>query len=326
MTLKRISEIVQLQRNFNTELYIKQKIKAINQFFTEEKLDSIVLGISGGIDSAVVLGLFNLASKELNSPLKQIMPISMPIRKSIGVTGQSIAANKAEVVIEHFNYSYYEVDLSSASNSIVRNSCDINNEKTIEEKNDVKWAIGQMNSILRTPVLYYHAAILQTNGYASIVAGTTNKDEGSYIGFYGKGSDAMNDIQIISDIHKSEVYKVAKYLKIPKEIIEATPRGDVWNNKVDEEMVGAPYWFLEMYLLMKEDTENKFYLLIEALENEEKNLFNQYSNAIEVLHQKNSHKYKVGLPSRFINIFDVAIPFGWDIPKYNFLDLSDLPF
>src|SRR5690606_27646773 len=114
------------------------------------------------------------------------------------------------------------------------------------------WDEGQLASIVRTPCLYYNAAILQSQGFKSIVVGTTNRDEGSYIGFFGKASDAMVDLQPIADIHKSEVYEVAKLLNIPQEIIDAKPRGDVYDGRCDEEMIGAPYWFLEMYLLMKQ--------------------------------------------------------------------------
>lgn len=69
-------------RNFNTDDYIEMKTKAINNFFTKNSLDSAVIGISGGVDSAVVLMLLLEAKKKPGSPLKQILPLIVPIQRS----------------------------------------------------------------------------------------------------------------------------------------------------------------------------------------------------------------------------------------------------
>jgi hypothetical protein len=55
------------------------------------------------------------------------------------------------------------------------------------------WASGQLVSYLRTPMLYYQTALLTEQGFRSIACGTTNRDEGSYIGFFGKASDGSID-------------------------------------------------------------------------------------------------------------------------------------
>lgn len=299
MTIREIQKITKKIRGFDIDFYFEEKIKSINDFFRLNNLDSCTLGISGGIDSAVVLGLLHEASKRDESPIKKILPISIPIKTYTpneirGVTNQEVACYFSKMIFNHFNYQYYEVNLEGAYKDIINNSCLINN------KSKEDWCHGQMASVLRTPVLYYHAAILQASGYKSIVVGTTNRDEGAYIGFFGKASDAMVDLQPIADIHKSEVYEVAKKLGIPDEIINRKPQGDVWDYKVDEEMIGAPYWFLEMYQLT---IEQKSKYLFSCLEGEEKIQAFKWIDSLRELHKINSHKYKVGSPAHYIDVY-----------------------
>lgn len=300
--LKKLSDKFRKARDFNPQEYLKSKKEQINEFLIKNELDSLVLGVSGGIDSAVVLFILEKAASMINSPIKKILPISMPIHGSSGVTGQEEAVNHAKLAVEAAQLEYLEVNLEPASSSIYWNSMEVDEEK-------MPWAVGQMNSVLRTPVLYYHAAILQTQGLKSLVVGTTNRDEGAYIGFFGKASDAMVDLQIISDLHKSEVYKLAEYMNVPKEIINRTPKGDVWDGRCDEEMIGAPYWFLELYINMK---ENDMMWIVSELPQEEQAIFNKYSKAIESIHKINKHKYQVGNPAHFLDVMPRKIQDGWN--------------
>ena len=294
-------------RDFNVKVYIKKKVNLINSFFRHSNLDAAVLGMSGGIDSAVTMALLKKAKDETDSPIKLIRGIIAPIMGD-GVTGQNEAAQKAIKVCNHFECNHRYTDLTNAYNAMTE-------ERFPSFGKDLNaWADGQMASVLRTPMFYYQAAMLQAAGYKSLVVGTTNRDEGSYIGFFGKASDAMVDLQIISDIHKSEVYQVAKELGVPEEIINATPKGDVWDNRVDEEMIGAPYHFLEDYLMLLEYFErehfNKHFILpkMEHLFTDEEK---EWMKNIEEIHSTNSHKYKVGMPSHFLDVMRRKIPGGW---------------
>lgn len=307
------------KRSFDTAVYVEKKSKAINQFFKENKLDSAVVGMSGGVDSAVVYSLLDHASKMKNSPIKKIVGLIMPIYGS-GTTNQTEAMNKAKdfcqykIKEHHFtNCEFHVCDLTPAYEAFIR--CGMYHDKP--------WSNGQLASIVRTPCLYHHAALLQENGFNSIVVGTTNRDEGSYIGFFGKASDAMVDLQPIADIHKSEVYQVAKLLDVCKKIIEAVPAGDVHDGRVDEEMIGAPYWFLELYLLMKQEeyslSLNGALPKEEGINNMKKivpniyddDMFKKYSKSIEKIHNKNKHKYQVGSPAHFVDVMDRKIEGGW---------------
>jgi NAD+ synthase (glutamine-hydrolysing) len=302
-TLKSALNELRIKRNFNVDTYLKEKIEVINKFFTDEGLDSAVVGLSGGVDSAVVYNLLLAAANEQGSPIKLVQGVFIPI-EATGITGQRAAEKNVNLLVKTYTDKgvYSVVDGTLAAALLVK-----------QFPSDISpWAQGQMACIIRTPILYGQAAYLQTTGLKSLVVGTTNRDEGSYIGFFGKASDAMVDLQPIADLHKSEVYALANKLKVPQEIINATPKGDVWDERVDEEMIGAPYWFLEMYLLMKQyysiKEQNDF---PHSLSKEEKDEYWKYAVAIELIHSNNKHKYKVGSPARFIDVMERAIEGGW---------------
>lgn len=215
--LKEILKNIRKNRNFDAKDYIEAKTNLLNAYMRKSKLKACVIAISGGIDSAVVLGIVKKASEKENSPIKRIVPMLLPILKSTGVTNQEGATSRGEELCKSLGLKPYIVDLTSVNNEI-RNSLEPVIGITGED-----WAIGQLGPYSRTPILYYTTSLLNQAGFGAIICGTTNKDEGAYLGYVGKASDGLVDVQVISDIHKSEVYKVAKELGIPKSIIDVTP-------------------------------------------------------------------------------------------------------
>ena len=320
MNLQELKELTKKLRAFNAEDYLMDKTFAINKFFADNDIDSAVVGLSGGIDSAVTLPLLLHASEAMfaygESPIKKVVAVIAPIEGK-GTTGQKEAADKAFALIDACNYPKLELiycQLKDAAESII-NSCACGKATVTSGYSRFEpiavspWVEGQMDSVLRTPLFYMLAARLQEEGYKSLVVGTTNRDEGSYIGFFGKASDGMVDLQPIADLHKSEVYKVAAlFPQIPETIINATPKGDVWDGKCDQEMIGAPYDFLEMYLLVKQyGLQN----LVLELEDADHLVYAEYALAIEKIHNKNIHKYLVGSPAHFIDVLERKISGGW---------------
>lgn len=215
--LTKILTNIREKRNFNAEKYIEEKTNLLNKYMRKAKLSACVVAISGGIDSAVVLGIVNEAAKKKDSPIKKIIPMLLPILKSTGVTNQNEATTRGKELCEKLGLKPYIIDLTSINEEIRKNL-----EPVIGITGE-DWAIGQLGPYSRTPVLYYTTSLLNQAGYGSIICGTTNKDEGTYLGYIGKASDGMVDLQIISDIHKSEVYKVAEILGIPKSIMDVIP-------------------------------------------------------------------------------------------------------
>ncbi len=297
---------IRANRNFNAKEYIEQKSNLINQYMNKYGLKACVVAISGGIDSAIVLGIIKRASEKAYSPIKKIVPMLLPVMKSTGVTNQNEATKRGKELCEKLKLKPYIIELSKI-NTEIRNAL----EPEIGIKGE-DWAIGQLAPYSRTPILYYTTSLLNQAGFGAIICGTTNKDEGAYLGYVGKASDGMVDVQIISDIHKSEVYQVAKELEIPKSIIEVIPSGDMYDNRTDETVFGAPYDFVELYLnyLNMEDSEKE--KLINSLDNESKEQFNFYAKNLENLHRYNLHKYIAKSPAIHLDLYESCVKGGWD--------------
>lgn len=291
-------------RGFDPSAYLDHKASLINGYFGKAGLDSVVFGMSGGVDSAVVGALLAYCRSKPDSPIKRIVAVVAPIYTA-GATNQSVAEERAIECCTTLGIEHWLCDLTQAQQHL-ENAVDGLTKATGEK---LDWANGQILSITRTPIFYGVAAHLQAEGFKSLVSGTTNRSEGSYIGFYGKASDGMCDTQPISDIWKSEVYDIAKHLGIPDSIINEKPRGDVWDGRVDEEMIGAPYWFLELYLSAKcamgyGDTE-RLTTLRATRTNQE------WVHAIEDLHKQNKHKYMVGSPAVHFDVMPRYVLGGW---------------
>jgi len=317
--IKTISD-VRNKRDFNVEKYINKKTNLINNYLRHCNLSSCVVAVSGGIDSAIVLGLVAKAAKKTDSPIKKIVSVCLPVYQSAGVTGQDDATKRGIEVIKKFNLEPTVIDLSETHQTLV-NAVD----NGVKAKGD-NWATGQVASYVRTPVLYYITSHLTQAGTSGLLCGTTNRDEGAYLGYVGKASDGMVDLQIISDLHKSEVYKIAKALDVPTSIINATPSGDMFDGRVDEEVFGAPYDFVELYLNYLTYTEEEKKNIFNSLCNEAQSQFTELQSHLEALHKYNGHKYLVDSPAIHLDIYDSAVPNGWNDNRQMITDRSGFKF
>lgn len=304
--LKGILEQIRQDRKFNAKQYIEQKTDLLNQYMNKYGLKACVVAISGGIDSAIVLGLIKKASEKENSPIKRIVPMLLPILKSTGVTNQDKATARGKELCEKLEVKPYIIDLTSVNNEIRKSL------EPIVEITGQPWAIGQLGPYSRTPILYYTTSLLNQEGFGAIICGTTNKDEGAYLGYVGKASDGMVDVQLISDIHKSEVYQVARELGIPKSILEVTPTGDMYDNRTDETVFGASYDFVEIYLNYLNMDDKQKEKIISDLDSESKGQFEFYAKNLENLHRYNLHKYMAKSPAVHLDLYDSSVKGGWD--------------
>ena len=270
------------KRNFDVVKYVEAKCKLLNDYIQLIDHSCVIVAVSGGIDSAVVLELVVRACADSKSQIKKIIAVSIPEFVD-GTTNQYEAFEKALNLVNDIKQKYGDDIL----NIINFNCVDMTKQHSMMKQslgfdlND--WTSGQLVSSIRTPALYAIASKYYEMGYPAIVCGTTNFDEGSYIGYFGKSSDGCVDIQLISDIHKSEVIKVAKYLGVTKEIITAIPSGDLYNGMSDEEYFGVSYDFLELYLGYL--TQNA------TLINIKNPVIANWIEKIEKMHQDAAHKY-----------------------------------
>lgn len=302
-------------RKFDPRTYLEAKAEVINKYFWDHNIKGVVVGVSGGIDSAVVLALFKYIKTQSNSPIVDIIPALLPyITLKSGTTDQKKSLLLSKKVCKSLNLKPVIADLSESitvTQSLFKSSTD--------------WATGQLVTNLRTPIFYYLASQNSETGNKTLVSGTTNLDEGAYIGYFAKIGDCAVDIQPISDLHKSEVFALAKYLNIPHEVIQATPKGDVFDGRSDEEMIGTSYDFIELFFHINTredrfDLERKKYW-----ETTDLDCYNRLANRIQRIHDLNSHKYIKGSNAIHFDVMPSNIKGGWNNQPTLDLNLSFTP-
>ncbi len=203
-------------------IYIKDWIlDYVNSMPT--KASSLVIGISGGIDSSVSSTLSAMTG------LKTIA-ISMPIKQK--TIQHDLSLKHQEWLKKNFkNVSGFTIELDDLFNSF---------EKTLSKFNN-EHGMANSRARLRMSTLYQVAAA--NNG---IVVGTGNKVEDFGVGFYTKYGDGGVDMSPIADCNKTEVWELGKELNILKEIIEAPPTDGLWDDgRTDEGQLGLSYKELE---------------------------------------------------------------------------------
>lgn len=302
--------VLRAQRGFDEGRCVAAKVALIVRHFELSSLRAAVVGVSGGVDSAVVLGLLARAAAVEGSPLRRVVAVLAPYASiSQGVSNQAVATTRGREVARAFGVECVEVDLSEA-HAVTR--------RAVERALDVRggaWADGQLVSNLRTPALYHVTTLLAQAGSPGVVVGTTNRDEGSYIGYFGKASDGLCDMQLISDLHKSEVYALARWLGVPEGVIAAAPTGDIWDGRTDCELIGVPYVGIELYTRLLCLTVDERAAVTAEWGADARAVFTGWSGRIEQLHRENGHKYVGSSPAAHLDVYERAVPGGWRAPE-----------
>ena len=209
----------------------------LKEYAIASKTNGFVVGISGGVDSAVTSTL----CAQTGFPT---LCVEMPIHQN--ESHVSRGKEHIEQLKNRFsNVQSVITDLTSVFDEFVKIV------PTGEDENKKHLALANTRARLRMTTLYYHAGI---NGY--LVAVTGNKVEDFGVGFYTKYGDGGVDLSPIADLMKSDVFALGDYLEIPNSILIAEPSDGLFGDaRSDEEQLGASYDELEW--AMNEDKNGK---------------------------------------------------------------------
>ncbi len=203
----------------------------------EAGVNSAVVGLSGGIDSALTAYLTVEALGHEN-----VLGIHLP---ELNVTPAEDVLDATEVA-DQLNIEFKTIDISEILSSFMY---------SIPESNDATpLTNGNLKARIRMSVLYYYA-----NLSGRMVMGTGNKTE-IMLGYYTKYGDGGVDIEPIGDLYKTEVMELSRMVGVPEGIITKPPSAGLWVGQTDEEELGISYVVVDKMLEMLLDGKNPEYI------------------------------------------------------------------
>jgi NAD+ synthase len=186
-----------------------------------------VIGVSGGIDSAIILNLLHRALG-----CENVFALLMPYKLS---SPENI--KDARMLCKQYSIQHQIIDISSQIDTYFSNY-----------PTDSKLLIGNKCARERMSILYDFSGRKK-----ALVAGTSNKSE-ILIGYSTLHGDSAAAFLPIGDLYKTQVFKFAEFLKLPETIINKSPSADLWKNQTDEAEIGCSYQTLDetLHLLLVE--------------------------------------------------------------------------
>ena len=213
---------------------IRHIVKWIKQYATKNKISTLVVGISGGIDSSVVSALC------AETGLRTVV-VQMPIRQNRKLDNLSSA--QAGWLLERYpdTVTHISLNMTSVFDAFERKTLPVCNQDFAEQLPTVELAFANSRARLRMMTLYQ---IAQCHG--GIVVGTGNRVEDFGVGFFTKYGDGGVDISPIGDCMKTQVWAMGRELGVLPEIIDAAPTDGLWaDGRTDEDQLGMTYADLE---------------------------------------------------------------------------------
>ncbi|NJX15936.1 NAD(+) synthase [Tamlana crocina] len=246
-----------------TEKVVDYIVNWLKDYATKAGVNGFVVGVSGGIDSAVTSTL--CAKTGLN-----VLCVEMPIHQA------ESHVSRAHEHIARLKERFDNVDATRTDLTPVFE--EFKTEVFLDgDQATIDMALANTRARLRMTTLYYYAGL-----YKLLVAGTGNKVEDFGVGFYTKYGDGGVDLSPIADLVKSEVYQLGEFLEVPESIMKAAPSDGLFGDaRSDEDQIGASYPELEWAMNM--DDKNK---TAEDFTGREKEVFKIYKR----FNTANKHK------------------------------------
>ena len=207
--------------------------KITNWLKEETKLANakgLLVGVSGGLDSAVVANLIKLAFPD-NS-----LGVVMPLKSN------PIDLFDAQEVVQAAGINNITIDLTEGHHEMIKGINSVLTEKGLFNESADKISDANLRARLRMSTLYTIASQMNY-----LVVGTDNAAEW-YTGYFTKYGDGGVDIQPIIQLTKQEVRDMARLLRVPSSVIEKNPSADLWEGQTDEDEMGTSYDHIDAYL------------------------------------------------------------------------------
>lgn len=252
----------------DTHRIIEHITQWLNDYAHNAQSNGFIVGISGGIDSAVTSTL----CARTNLP---VWAVTMPIHQAENQVDR--AEEHLQWLTDHFsNVQRLKLDLTTTFDAF---TAAVNPEESNVRKD---LALANTRARFRMSALYYYATL-----HGALVAGTGNKVEDFGVGFYTKYGDGGVDLSPIADLMKTEVFALARALNIVESIQTAAPTDGLWNDdRTDEDQLGATYAELEWAMKHLENSEGN--LNDASLTDRQKTVLGIYQR----FHSANLHKMK----------------------------------
>lgn len=247
--------------DLNCEKETRRIINFIKKTLEKQKVKKVIIGLSGGIDSTT--SLYHLKN---SIPKENIILAHLYYFEPL---------NLKQIIFDIPRENYYNFSIKKAVDEITGELKILN-----QVQDDNKKRIGNIMARVRMIILYDLA-----KKHNALVCGTENKSE-HLLGYYTRFGDEASDIEPIRHLYKSQVYQLAKYLGVPKDVIKTAPTAGLWKGQTDEEEFGFSYQEADEVLYLHFDKKMK----VEEIQKK------GFANAEKIIEFSKRNKYKHTTP------------------------------